>query len=118
MKLVNKHIELRGIVMSRNLDKDYKEAKAHVSEIKEFYTNLLTYCIVIPFLAGINFLTSPGYHWFYWPMLGWGIGVAFHGLNVFVLNNKSGSAWEERKIREYMGEEDYKKIKDQKDNDL
>ena len=51
-------------------------------------------------------------------MLGWGIGVAFHGLNVFVLDNKAGKAWEERKIREFMGEEDYKKAIEQKDDDL
>ena len=29
-------------------------------------------------LLAINLLSSPGHWWFYWPMLGWGIGLAAH----------------------------------------
>ncbi|MEN9539557.1 MAG: hypothetical protein RLZZ126_1792 [Pseudomonadota bacterium] len=31
------------------------------------------------------------------PLLGWGIGVAFHGISVFVLG--TGSAWRERMVQ-------------------
>ncbi len=31
-------------------------------------------------LVAINLLTSPGEYWFYWPMLGWGLGLAAHGI--------------------------------------
>jgi len=50
----------------------------------------------------MNIITSPGALWFYWPLLGWGIGIAIHGLSVFVFGQFFGSEWEERKIKEIM----------------
>ncbi|MCS7145964.1 MAG: 2TM domain-containing protein [Nitrososphaerota archaeon] len=51
-------------------------------EIKEsmrgFYTHLVAYIIVNALLAFINLWTSPGLIWFYWPLAGWGVGLAFH----------------------------------------
>ncbi|MGH1518579.1 2TM domain-containing protein [Chryseobacterium sp. JK1] len=82
----------------------YRKASRRVKELKEFYGNLTSYCLVIPFLAVLNFMTSPGYLWFLWPMLGWGIGIGFHALNVFGL----GKSWEEKKIRELMDQENRK----------
>lgn len=76
----------------------YERAVKRVKELKGFYGNLISYCIVIPFLVIINLLTSPGQLWFYWPMLGWGIGLLAHGMNVFAI----GRNWEEKKIREIM----------------
>lgn len=80
----------------------YKNAKKRVKEIKDFYANLITYCTVIPFLIIINLITSPKNIWFYWPMLGWGFGVAIHGLSVFSI----GKNWEEKKIKEILNKED------------
>lgn len=76
----------------------YERAVKRVKELKGFYGNLISYCIVIPFLVIINLLTSPKEIWFYWPMLGWGIGLLAHGMNVFAI----GKNWEEKKIREIM----------------
>ena len=61
----------------------YEKAAKRVEELKGFYGNLISYCIFIPFLIFINFQTSPKYHWFWWPMLGWGIGVISHGIKTF-----------------------------------
>lgn len=82
-------------------DLDYKNAKKRVKEIKDFYGNLISYCVVIPFLIIINLITTPKNIWFYWPMLGWGFGVAIHGLSVFWI----GKNWEEKKIREILEKE-------------
>lgn len=41
---------------------------------------------------------------FFWPALGWGIGLAFHDAGVFIEHGPFGKAWEEKKIRELMGE--------------
>lgn len=82
-------------------DAVYERAKKRVKEIKGFYGNLISYCVVIPFLVILNFITSPKNLWFYWPMLGWGIGVASHGLSVFAI----GANWEEKKIREILEKE-------------
>jgi 2TM domain len=35
-------------------------------------------------LAGINLWLAPGKLWFIWVLLGWGIGVAAHGLAAFL----------------------------------
>ena len=49
-----------------------------------FYIHLITYIAVNLLLIFINFSTSPQYLWFKWPLIGWGIGVLFHWLAVFV----------------------------------
>jgi hypothetical protein len=35
-------------------------------------------------LIVIDLTVSPGTIWFFWPLGGWGIGIFFHYLNVFV----------------------------------
>lgn len=79
----------------------YEKAIRRVKELKSFYGNLTSYFLVIPFLAVLNLITAPEQLWFYWPMLGWGIGLAAHGINTFGI----GKNWEEKKIRELMEEE-------------
>ena len=79
----------------------YYRAKKRVEDIKGFYGNLVSYCVVIPFLIFINYRTSWGYQWFWFPMLGWGMGIIFHALGVFGY----GKDWEERKIKEILEKE-------------
>jgi hypothetical protein len=81
----------------------YDEAKKRAQELKEFYQHLVVYVLVNAFLFVINWLTSRGTWWFYWPLFGWGIGVAAHGASVFLSGGLWGKAWEERKIRQLMG---------------
>ena len=38
-------------------------------------------------------------------MIGWGIGVIFHGLEAYNYNPFLGYDWEERKIKEIMDKE-------------
>ena len=76
-------------------------------EIKGFYTSLISYSIVIPFLIFIYFKYSPNsIQWFWFPIVGWGIGLVFQGIKAFNYNPILGSDWEDRKIQEYMNEED------------
>ena len=83
----------------------YYKAKKRVEEIKGFYSNLLSYAIVIPFLAFINYKTYWEFKWFWFPMIGWGIGIIFHAFGVFGY----GKSWEERKIQEIMDKENKNK---------
>ena len=87
----------------------YFKARKRVEEIKGFYGNLIAYVVVNIGLMVLNLLTSPGYLWFFWPMLGWGIGVLFHGMKVFNYMPFFGKDWEEKKIKEHMDKEDQSK---------
>ncbi|MCG2793882.1 MAG: 2TM domain-containing protein [Weeksellaceae bacterium] len=82
----------------------YERAVKRVKELKGFYGNLISYCIIIPFLVIINLLTSPREIWFYWPMLGWGIGLLAHGMSVFAI----GKNWEEKEIQKILNRENQK----------
>jgi hypothetical protein len=90
---------------SNQNEERYYKAKKRVEEIKGFYGNLVAYIVVNIGLLGINLLTSPKHLWFYWPMLGWGIGVVFHGMKVFNYMPFIGKDWEEKKIKEFMDKE-------------
>ncbi|MGB9937377.1 MAG: 2TM domain-containing protein [Methanobacterium sp.] len=87
-------------------DLKYERAKKRVEEIKGFYGHLLTYIIVNVFLAIINFLTTPGFWWFLFVTLFWGIGLISHAASIFMKRGILSKEWEEKKIRKYMEEED------------
>ena len=80
----------------------YQNAKKRVEALKGFYSHLTVYVLVNLLLFAINMLTSPGSLWFFWPLMGWGIGVALHALRVFGSGGRLGAEWEERKINELM----------------
>jgi hypothetical protein len=88
-----------------NDEQRYVDAKKRVDEIKGFYGNLASYVVVNIFLMILNLLTSPEYLWFFWPLLGWGIGIVFHGLKVFRISPFLNKEWEEKKIKQFMEEE-------------
>lgn len=79
----------------------YFKAKQRVKEMKEFYGNLISYCLVIPALVLVNYYTYWEFQWFWFPMFGWGLGLTIHGFSVFGY----GASWEERKIQEFMEKE-------------
>jgi len=85
-------------------EQQYQEVKRRVRRIAEFYQHLGVYIVVNLGLAAINLISSPEDIWFVSPLIGWGIGVAAHGLKVFMTDGWSRS-WEERKIRELMERE-------------
>lgn len=83
-------------------EQKYFRAKKKVENIKGFYANLLTYVIVITFLIGVNLKFSPEFHWFWFPIIGWGIGIIFHAFGIFGLDFIYGKEWEDRKIKGYV----------------
>jgi hypothetical protein len=40
--------------------------------------------------------------WFYWPMLGTGIGVAITGIALFGIGGLFGADWEKRQVDRYL----------------
>lgn len=87
----------------------YIKAKQRVEEEKAFYGNLIAYCIVVPGLSILNYwMDQWAFPWFLFSALGWGIGVFFHAVKVFKWNPIMGKDWENRKIKQFMDEEDRK----------
>lgn len=78
-------------------------ALAHVRRVKAFYVHLAQYAVVIAALSVVNLVTSPGYWWVVWPALGWGIGIASHGLRVFDKLPFLNGDWERREAEKYLG---------------
>jgi hypothetical protein len=50
------------------------------SDLRIFLIHLAAYVVVTVLLAAINLWFAPEMLWFVWVLLGWGIGVAAHGL--------------------------------------
>lgn len=85
----------------------YIRAKERVAEIKKFYTSLFFYIVFIGFLAALNYYTNEWrYMWFLWAALGWGIGLVFQALKAFNWMPFMNKDWEEKKIKEFMDEDD------------
>jgi hypothetical protein len=82
----------------------YREAKKRVRTKKEFYEHLTVFSVMSVFFFLLNALTAFGSWWFYWPILGWGIGVLFHYFEVFGFPGipDMSKDWEEKQIREEM----------------
>ena len=74
----------------------YREARKRVEEKKGFYTHLAVYIGVNILLIIIWAATGAGFPWFVFPLGGWGIGILFHFLGVFVFSRQTG--WEKREI--------------------
>jgi hypothetical protein len=85
-------------------DRVYERVKARVEAIKGFYIHAIVYVIVNAGLFTINMLTNPDVLWFYWPLIGWGVGLAINGVAVFA-GGPFSPDWEERKIREALEDE-------------
>lgn len=101
--ILTKQISVMETKYLYNEETAYYRAKKRVEDIKGFFGNLVAYCVVIPFLIFINYRTSWDYQWFWFPMLGWGMGVIFHAFGVFGY----GKEWEERKIKEILEKEQH-----------
>jgi hypothetical protein len=83
----------------------YARARKRAKELKGFYTHAITYVLVNIGLFVINLFTGGGW-WFYWPLIGWGIGLVVHALSVFAFGGTFGQDWEERKTKQLMERED------------
>lgn len=97
-------IDVSDLAMESDMSKqttisaEEEQALVFVRDIKGFYSHLITYVIVIICLLVLNLIRKPDHLWVIWPAVGWGIGVLFHGLNVFEVFSFFGPRWEKRQI--------------------
>lgn len=107
LPLLKKSSNIMKVTDNNFENSSYVRAVERVEKIKEFYKNVVSYCIFIPVLIIINLRFSPGFHWFWFPMAGWGIGLLFHALEAYGYNIVLGKDWEEKKIKELMDKDNF-----------
>ena len=88
----------------------YQEAAKRVKKIKGFFTHLTVYIVVNTMIIIVNVQNlDEGESFFkfktFSTALFWGIGLAAHGLSVFLPSLIMGKDWEEKKIKELMEKE-------------
>ena len=87
----------------------YEQAKERLEAKYGFYIHLSVYVAVNLLLVIINLSTSSEAFWFQFPLLGWGIGVVFHALSVFVFAGK-GPLITEKMIEKELNKDSFRKI--------
>lgn len=91
-------------IIAMEINNEYTEeeilnAKKRIEDLEGFYWNFASYIVVNIFFVFLD-LRDGSYDWSYWPLMGWGMGVAFHAIEVFgFFNNKS---WKDRMIRKEL----------------
>jgi transcriptional regulator with XRE-family HTH domain len=74
-----------------------------VRKLKGFYIHLAQYVLVIAVLTVINALTTPNRWWVQWVIMGWGVGVFFHWLQISERFGLFGSKWEKEQVEKRLG---------------
>ncbi|MDG1430013.1 MAG: helix-turn-helix domain-containing protein [Paracoccaceae bacterium] len=85
-----------------SLTDEEREAIEYVGELKAFYTHAATFVVGMIGIFIINLMTSPGYLWAIWALVGWGMGLAIHAITVFGVNGTLGADWERRQIEKRL----------------
>jgi hypothetical protein len=78
----------------------YQTARRHVERKLGFFIHLSVYAVVNTGLMLLNLLHHSGKPWALAPLLGWGIGLSFHGLAVLL--HAPGMNWKQRMIEKEM----------------
>lgn len=77
----------------------YREMRT-ADEKKGFLIHLVVYVLINAMLIAINFLYSPDDIWFFYPLLGWGIGITVHYLRAV--------RWVESELNKKEAEAEYR----------
>jgi hypothetical protein len=71
--------------------------------IRAFYTHLTIYAVA-NFALLIADVFMPGEPWFFYPLLGWGLGLGMHAAQTYERLPWFTRSWEERKLQDLIGE--------------
>ena len=95
----------QGMVNVINESQSAEEILAfnQVRKLKGFYIHLAQYVLVVALLAVINVLTTPNRWWVQWVVMGWGVGVFFHWLQISERFGLFGSKWEKEQVEKRLG---------------
>ncbi|NQY30378.1 MAG: 2TM domain-containing protein [Flavobacteriaceae bacterium] len=89
----------------------YNRAKKKVDKIKGFYTHAIVYVVINTMLLSMIY-TGYANVTDFWNFgsfstaIGWGIGLFVHGISVFGKQLFFSSNWEEKKMEQFLKEEE------------
>ena len=89
-------------MMSASSSDALQEARRYVRRKRIFYTILGIWIALCLMWLAIDLLDDSSSFWFYWPMLGTGIGVAIVGIVLLGVGGLFGVEWERREIDKYL----------------
>lgn len=92
--------EIKMEINQKYTEQEYLDARKRVEDIQKFYRNLATYIVCIIFFVILDWFDNHRFDWFFWPALGWGIGVTIHGLKVFSPFNSN--RWKDKMIQKEL----------------
>ncbi len=87
---------------------DYEEklrrrAQRHTIAWRSLYVHLAVYVVAIVVLVAVNSVVLSGRPWLFVLLIGWGIGLALHGIVValFTLNSKQAQRMQDRELQAF-----------------
>jgi hypothetical protein len=84
----------------------YYQAQKRVKEIRSFYEHLTICLLCNVIVIAVNLMTSPGFLYCIFSVLGWGMVIVLHGLKAFEYAPFFNKEWEEQKIKEFIEKEE------------
>jgi hypothetical protein len=88
--------------MSESSSEALAEARRHVRRKRIFYIVLGIWIALSLMWFAIDMADDSSSVWFYWPMLGTGVGVAITGIVLLGVGGLFGVEWERREIDKYL----------------
>ncbi len=83
-------------------NKAFKKANLKAKKLRELYSHLRKYTIVMSIFFLINLISSPGEWWVLYPLIGWGFCLTIHAIDAFGPFTDLNDEWEGRKTRELV----------------
>lgn len=85
---------------------EHEELAEYRKEVrKEFMEHFWSYLIINAGLIGFNLYSKGTISWAIWPLLGWGIGIAFHAVSTYATGTESFQTgfneWKKKRQRRY-----------------
>ena len=88
--------------MDPSLETAREEARRYVRRKRILYTVVAIWLALSLMWFAIDMAADSSSWWFYWPMLGTGIGVAITAIVLLGIGGLFGVDWERREIDEYL----------------
>jgi hypothetical protein len=102
---MNERDDTQGLPLTPDPALRREEARRWVRRKRIFYTVVGFYLALSLMWFAIDLLDDSSGYWFYWPMLGTGLGVLVTGIVLGGVGGLFGRDWEQRQVEKYLGQQ-------------